>query len=123
MRGFTLVSTLMTMAIICLLAVVLFKGSGIFGASAGSDRPDGKGKTIVGKSMYSAKDEVCRSNLSQLRQSLQILRINEDDQPPATLEDSRLGSSFYTCAVGGEPYTYDPSTGRVSCPHPGHEKY
>jgi len=27
------------------------------------------------------------------------------------------------CPVGGEPYQYDPSSGRIWCIHPGHEKF
>jgi hypothetical protein len=120
-RGWTLVGTLVTIAIMALLAAVLFLGSGAFGSKE-SPRPDGKGKTTVGLAKLEAQDEVCRNNLSQLRTSIQMSMIGEET-PPAALSDTRLGSSFYKCPVGGEDYEYDPATGQVRCPHKGHEKY
>jgi hypothetical protein len=122
-RGNTLVGMLVVMAIIAILAVGMFFGSGMLKGGTKSPRADGKGKTVPGLVRLEAKDTVCRSNLSNLRSSIEILKINAEDTPPSALEETRLGSSFYNCPVGGEQYTYDPSTGTVGCPHPGHEKY
>ena len=69
-----------------------------------------------------AEDTVCRSNLNQIRMAIQMRRTTED-QPPASLEETKLGENFYKCPLGGERYQYDPSTGNVFCPHLGHEKY
>jgi hypothetical protein len=122
-RGNTLVGMLVTMAIIALLAVVMFKGSGAFGAKATSSRKDGKGTTVMGQAELAAKDDVCRSNLGQDRQALTIAQMNNDEKFPENLEDIKFPKEFYKCPVGGEKYVYDPATGKVSCPHPGHEKY
>lgn len=124
-RGHTLVGLLAAMAIIAILSVGLFYGSGMLsGGQAKSARKDGKGKTIPGLAKLQAEDTVCRTNLGQLRAGIQIAQTNSgDDVPPQTLEETRLGAQFYSCPLGKEPYTYDPTTGQVSCPHPGHEKY
>ena len=115
---------MVVLVIMCLLAVALFKGSSMFGAKgAAPARKDGHGTTVLGAAEWAAKDEVCRSNLSQLRQSLQISAGSNDDKYPATLEETHLGADFYHCPLGKEPYSYDPTTGQVHCVHPGHEQY
>lgn len=122
-RGNTLVATLAVMAIIAILAVVFMKGSGAFGAS-GSPRADGRGTTVPGLVKAKAQDEVCRSNLQQLRQSLSIAHDTGGDEAwPQTLDETHIGSQFYSCPMGKEPYQYNPQTGEVHCTHPGHEKY
>lgn len=117
-------ATLVVIAIIGILAVVVFKGSGAFGAK-GSPRADGRGTTVPGLVKAKAEDTVCKNYLGQLRASIEIAKMNNDDQFPATLEDTRLGSTYYQCPMGRgkEPYSYDPTTGRVRCIHPGHGKY
>lgn len=125
-RGYTLAATLITVVIVLILAVVLFKGTSVFGqpgSAAVKARPDHLGTTVLGRARYDAKDDVCRSNLASLRQAIQIFESSNDDQPPASLADTKLGSDFYRCPVGHEPYVYDASTGTVHCIHPGHEKY
>ncbi len=121
-RGQTLVATLITFAIIAVLSVALWKGSGMFGQGAGSPRKDGKGETVLGQTMYRAKDEVCRSNIGQVRLSMQAT-ASLDEEHPATLQDLKLPAEFYVCPIGKEAYLYDPQTGKVGCPHPGHEKF
>lgn len=117
--GQTLVATMVVLVIICILAGVYFVGGS---GSSTAGRPDGKGQTIVGRAMYRAKDEACRSNLNQVRQALQIAWTTDEAYPP-TLADTKLGQDFYECAIGGEPYKYTPETGEVKCEHPGHEKF
>lgn len=119
--GFSLIEILVVMIIIAILAAAFTTGG--FGLASKSSRPDGQGKTIVGRSRLAAKDVECRSNLGQVRQAIIIARTSNDDQPPANLTDTRLPREFYQCPVGGEPYQYDPNSGDVRCPHPGHEKY
>ncbi len=119
-RGQTLVATLIVLVIIAMLAVVMMNGSLGPGQSS---RKDGLGTTIPGKVKLAAKDDVCRSNLSQTRLGIQIARTNADDAPPATLDETRIGKDFMACPIGKEPYQYDAQTGEVKCVHLGHEKY
>jgi hypothetical protein len=122
-RGNTLVGTLITITIMAVLAVALFKGSGAFGGQSGPARKDGRGTTTMGLAELAAKDTVCRSNLSQLRAGLQIAQQNNDEKFPDTLQETKFPQEFYKCPLGKENYVYDPATGKVYCPHPGHEKY
>lgn len=119
--GQTLVASLIVIAIIGILAAALYGGTR--GVGGPSPRKDGKGATVLGLSKLKAQDEVCRSNLSQARAGVQIARTNADDAPPSRLEEIGIGQQFYKCPLGGEPYTYDATSGEVKCPHPGHEKY
>lgn len=116
--GQTLVASLVVIAIIAILAVALLGGS-----RGPSPRKDGQGSGPAGLTRLAAKDEVCRNNLGQMRASILIARTNADDQPPATLAECGLSETYQKCAIGGEAYVYDPSTGTVTCPHQGHEKY
>ena len=122
-RGNTLVGMLITIAIMALLAVVMFKGSGAFGAKTGPGRKDGKGTTVMGQAEWAARDTACRSDLIQLREALIIAQSNNDEKFPENILDTKLPKEFYKCPVGGEKYVYDPATGKVTCPHPGHENY
>ena len=122
-RGQTLVATLVVIAIMAILAVALLRPWAV-GGTAKPARADGKGNTVPGLVKLKADDTVCRSNLDQVRQFIQIARINADDQPPQTLAEIHgLPKEFLTCPLGKEPYQYDPATGTVRCVHPGHEKY
>ena len=119
-KGQTLVATLIVLVIIAMLAVTLMNGS--LGAGQ-STRADGLGTTIPGKVMYGAKDDVCRSNLSQARSAIAIAKMDNDDKPPASVDELRLSKDFLACPVGKEPFVYNPEDGTIKCVHPGHEKY
>ena len=116
-RGQTLVASLIVIVIIAILAVTLLGGSGK------SSRADGLGKTLPTQVKLKAKDEACKSNLSQVRSAILIARTNADDAPPVDLSETRLGADFLKCPIGGESFVYDASAGTVTCPHPGHEQY
>ena len=118
--GQTLVASLIVLVIIAILAVVVFNGS--MGAGK-SNRKDGLGTTIPGRVKAAARDDVCISNLNQVRLAIQIERSSADDAPPASLNDLRLSEEYRKCSIGKELYEYNPETGEVKCPHPGHEKY
>ncbi|MBI3721258.1 MAG: hypothetical protein HY248_01790, partial [Fimbriimonas ginsengisoli] len=81
--------------------------------------------TVPGKVIFAARDEVCKSNLSQAREAVKIARMGAPDgKAPDTLEELHLGSSFTKCPIEPhEPYNYNPATGEVTCPHPGHGDY
>jgi len=116
--GQTLIASMIVIVIILILIVVFF------GVNNKSPRKDKLGATTPGLARLAAKDEVCRNNLSQLRSALEIAHSgNGDEAYSATLEETKLGREFYYCPIGGERYVYDPATGRVHCPHPGHENF
>jgi hypothetical protein len=123
-RANSLVGMLVVLVIMAILAVVFLKGGNVFGGAAGSSRKDGKGTTIPGAALAKAEDTVCKSNLGQVRM---LLGMRHDEEPdgnwPTTLEETKAGAGFYNCPLGKEPYKYDPATGNVKCPHPGHERY
>lgn len=121
-----MVGLLVTGVIVLLLVLAVVMGPSIFGKAGGEappEREDGLGETIVGRSMLEAKDTKCQSNLGQVRSAIQINTDPVDEVRPADLASLRLGSDFEKCPIGQEPYRYDPSSGEVSCPHPGHEKF
>jgi hypothetical protein len=123
LKGNSLVGIIVAVAIVILLTIVFTVGSKALTGKDAHPRPDGKGETLVGKSIYTAKDEVCREHLRQVRMSIQIKTDAVDNSAPQSIEETGLGQDFYKCPVGGEPYAYDPQTGQVKCVHPGHEKY
>ncbi len=118
-RGETLVGLLAVIAIIAILVVVFLNGGG----SGGSSRKDGLGSTVPGEVKLKAKDEECRSNLGQVRQFIQVALSTSEGGPPSTLDEVHAPAGILNCPIGHEHYTYDPNTGQVHCPHPGHENY
>lgn len=67
----------------------------------------------------------CGSNLSQIRAAIHMYQ-SSNEKFPATLEDMKshgVDKSISTCPISGTPYTYDPSTGKVWCTTPGHQKF
>ncbi|MBS1717011.1 MAG: hypothetical protein JSS72_04700 [Armatimonadetes bacterium] len=124
--GFALLILLAAVVIILIIMVVQERGTATSVAPTSapppSARPDGQGTTVMGGAMVSAKDEVCKSNLNQLRQIISVARTSSDE-PPRDLGEMRAPASIMSCPVGHEPYVYDPQTGRVYCPHPGHGGY
>lgn len=125
-RGFSLVGVLLVVAIIAVLVVVMY-GKGIPGVGGGTQgtppRPDGKGETVIGRAKYAAKDDECRNGLSQIRAAVAIATDPVEGTRPGTLAETRIGTQFTKCPVGSEPYSYDPNSGKVQCPHRGHESY
>lgn len=110
--------------IICVAAAVYFTGGfGSFGETALPERPDGQGKTTIGRAANRAKDTVCQSNIRQIRMAIDIAKTT--DGPPASLTDlPGFSPDFFHCTIEPkEAYIYDPSTGKVTCPHPGHENF
>lgn len=115
--GQTLVAMLAVIVIIAILAAVFLKGGGE------NTRKDGVGKTIIGQTKAAAQDDVCRSNLGQVRMSIQVQTDPVENTFPTDLKSLKLGDDFTRCPLGKEPYVYDPQTGKVHCVHLGHEKY
>ena len=113
-----LVGLLVSMAIIVAIGYFVFRGN-----PNAPKRADGQGETVIGRSMLAAKDDKCLSNLGQTRQFIQIATDPVDDTRPQSLDEAKVPHDFQVCPIGKESYTYDPATGQVHCPHPGHEKY
>ena len=103
--------------------VCLTGGGGLMGTeTVMPDRPDGQGKTTIGKAAARAKDEVCRSNLRQVNMSIEVQKTS--DQIPSSLGELGLSPEFLKCSITPhEAYVYDGQGGRVTCPHPGHESF
>ncbi|MCX8052179.1 MAG: hypothetical protein N3B12_00075 [Armatimonadetes bacterium] len=125
-RGnWTLISLLAAVAIIVVVAVYYFgKGGGITTVKSDSpllDKSSTK-QTVVGKSIETGKATQCRQQLDQIRKGIETYKAtNATDANPPTLRDIGLGvsASFFACPVSNQPYSYDPATGRVTCPtHP-----
>jgi len=85
----------------------------------------GEVKSVPKAALDKSTDLECATYLSQVRQAISMYGSGTDEhERPASLAD--LGPSMQAvtkCPVGGEPYVYDPRTGEVHCPHPGHEKF
>ena len=121
--GRGLVGILISVALMIGLTVVYLKGGMGIGGVELQEREDGKGKTVVGQSMYAAKDTVCQSNMRQIRMMIVTQTDAVTDQFPYSLQDLGLGSEYESCPVGEVPYVYDSRTGQVSCPHVGHSSH
>lgn len=116
MRGLGLIEILVVLIIVGILVAWLLPR--YMRASSGN-RADGYRGPVA-----AAQDTVCRSNLNQLRASIQAMSTGDPDgRAPRDLGELGMPAEMQRCPVGGEPYRYDPSTGRVQCPHPGHEGY
>jgi len=91
----------------------------------GNQRADKVGHTVVGQSMARGKDTVCMSNLRQVRQMIEVFKTSSEDQvAPQSLQELKgLSADMLIDPIGKEAYEYDPATGKVKCPHPGHGKY
>jgi hypothetical protein len=75
----------------------------------------------IHNSLEAGKRTECQSNLVQLRQAIQMQKDSEGTFPASL---GALGSqltSIEKCPSSGQPYQYDPTTGKVSCSTPGHE--
>lgn len=117
-RGFSLIELL----VVAVLLVALGGGLAYFylGGSK-SGKPGERRVTPITK----AHDTECLSNLRSVRQSIAAAHAGDPDEKyPASLTELReLPAELRACPVGKEPYVYEPSTGEVHCPHPGHENY
>lgn len=121
-RGNTLVGLLAAVAVLAVLVVVFIGSKGSSLGVGDSTRKDGKGRTALGAARMAAKDSVCRERLNQVRQGIAVAQTTDDTNPGSLVEVPSL-RSLSTCPIGGQAYRYDPATGAVGCPYPGHEKY
>lgn len=120
-KGHTLVGLLAAMAIVAILAAGMYTGGfGLLGTH--KERPDGEGRTIIGRSVARAKDHQCAEYLKQVRMAIGMAQI--DEYMPEKIEElPGITRKLTKCPIGSEPYQYDPVSATVTCPHPGHEHY
>jgi len=116
-QGFVLVEILVVLVLL-MLGAALF-----FGLRGSEPKPEpafeGEAQTTLGKAMQAGESVECRNNLKQLRQMIQMESM-DGGLPPKL---SQKWDVPLKCPVSGYAYKYDPRTGKVSCPTPGHEKY
>ncbi|HIE52110.1 MAG TPA: type II secretion system protein [Armatimonadetes bacterium] len=117
LRGQTLVGLLVVIVILLGLAYWFFYPHGQRGKG-------GEATPVPQAAMERASGLECKSNLLQIRQAIQMYQMTGQGNPP-NLKALNLGvgEEFFRCPVGGEPYQYDPRTGKVRCVHPGHEQF
>ena len=122
-NGGSLIGSLV--GLLVLIGAAAFYFSGGFGKKDPENaRPDGKGSTVIGRAMLKADDTACKEQVSQVRQLIYASTDHVSDTYPTSLDAvSGLPNGYDICPIGEEQYDYDPSTGEVSCPHPGHEEY
>ena len=117
--GFVLIEILIVIVLIGLLAGGYFALRGR-GGQEQEPRFPGEAQTLPGKAIQKGHSVACMNNLSQLRQMLQMETMDTGTYPPAL--DPNWNVSLQ-CPVSGYAYVYDPATGKVYCPTPGHENY
>lgn len=118
-RGFTLIATLVVIAIIAIATVVFINGTG---DTKPTPKADGRGQTVLGNAKASAEDIQCKSNIDQARQLLDAARISDDEFRATSVAEIPGASSVSKCPVGKEDYALN-EDGKIKCPHPGHGKY
>lgn len=106
--------------IIVVLALLLIVAGAYYGLSqkGGKNTPE---KSIPAKALEKAHSVECQSNLQQIRQMIQMEAATGEGLPARI--DQGVTASISRCPVSGQPYNYDPQTGRVWCSTPGHERY
>ncbi len=124
-RGnWTLIGLLVGVAIVVVAMAVMWGSGGRFttAGKAGEDLATQSDKTtVIGQSMDAAKGSQCRQQLGQIRQSIEVYKTSNDENP-ATLNDLGLPASadFFACPTSKMPYVYDPATATVRCPYQYH---
>jgi hypothetical protein len=122
----SLVGLLIVMVIIMILVWWVWlrpSGGGTavgLGGSGSQPRFPGEAQTVLGQALQKGESAECVQNLRQLRLQIEMEKQSTGEYPPAL--DRKWGISL-TCPVSNLPYKYDPRTGRVWDPTPGHEAY
>lgn len=115
-RGFSLVEILVVMVIIVILSSITY--GVLFGHN--KNAPPGKGHNPVER----AHDTECINYVHQVHLAILAAQAGDTDgKNPASLEELKLPKEILSCPVGHQSYIYDPTTGLVHCPYPGHENF
>lgn len=125
----TILELLIALVVICILLLIFLPrylgGKSSKGEEAALRELGIKKPQTSAGAIELGKDVECMNNLKQIRSAITMFQSSED-QLPSSLRDfvpSYFSESFIKCPVGGEPYLYNPASGTVRCPHPGHEKF
>jgi len=89
-------------------------------SGAPQPRFEGEAQTTLGRALQKGESVQDIENLKQLRLMIQMYREQNEQNPPAL--DPNWGISL-TCPVSNQPYGYDPQTGKVWDPTPGHQGF
>jgi type II secretory pathway pseudopilin PulG len=123
--GFWALIELLVVLVIVVLVLYFYLGGTKQSADllAGSGGRSGAGgaRSTPGVALEQAEGVACRNNLQNLRVAIAAYQAQYGGFPP-DLEGLQAGVSL-TCPVGGEPYQYDPATGKVHCTHARHEAF
>ena len=123
-RGFALIELVVVLLLILVGMGAYFGLRGKMKAAPGElkgERSTSGVESIPLRAMQKAESLACKSNLQQLRQSIQM-DADSSGQYPARIDQGAM-ASISTCPDTKQPYSYDPRTGRVWCTTPGHERY
>ena len=122
----TIVGLLVTVAIIMIVAWWIYlrpSGGGASltpGETPGKPRFEGEAQTVLGQTLQKGEGTADRENLRQLRMQLQMEKQTNGEWPPAL--DRKWGLPLAS-SVSHMPFKYDPATGQVWDPTPGHEGF
>lgn len=126
-RGnWSLIGMLVAVAIICVVAAMMFNGGNLSTVKKDSPLLDksSKKQTVYGKALDTAKGEDCRQRLNQVRTAIENQNASSTTEGnPKSLSEIDLAPGYLRCPVSNQPYVYDPATGRVHCPYPGHANF
>ena len=120
-RGFSLVEMIVVIVILGVLAAIFlprYLGTGTQAALKSGQK--------AATPMNAARGTECVNNLSQIRAAYQMAATMGDESRPRTLLDLKtqgVMESMMYCPVSRQPYRFDPRSGRVACPTPGHERF
>jgi len=119
-RGLVLIEILVVLIILGLLVAAYFGLRGRPTRKPQQAQFPGQAQTLPGRAIQKGQSVECMNNLRQLRAAVEMYQVENGTYPPQL--DPAWGIPL-KCPVSGYPYRYDPQTGRVQCPTPGHERY
>ncbi|MEN6358390.1 MAG: hypothetical protein ABFD83_15055 [Armatimonadota bacterium] len=126
-RGnWSLIGLLVSVAIICVVAAMMFTGGNFSTVKKDSPLLDksSKKQTVYGKALDTAKGEDCRQRLNQVRTAIENQKASSTTEGnPKSLREIDLAPGYLRCPVSNQAYVYDPATGTVHCPYPAHAKF